>query len=222
MNILTLKNESWSVSPCIIFKGAFICAWSRGKEMKAGCSLLTINQLSKTILLQSCSASLIRPLEYCPSVDENWSNMTSPALICRYSDVGKLMPKTKSGWISPLSLHEFDISYTFFLFFLQNKPMQQLFSMFIQWVYWSCVHSMLLSYWAGNLTTSPVLIFMLCSKYYESGIVAITNKGVVLWDVYYRNKYWVLNTQDTNTLYSHHAKAHIYRLYNEWFWNVRP
>lgn len=44
---------------------------AEGKEMKASYSLLTINQLSKTIVLQSCSASLIWPLEYCPSVDEN-------------------------------------------------------------------------------------------------------------------------------------------------------
>lgn len=109
MNTLTLRNESWSVSPCIIFKGAFICVWL---EMKASYSLLTINQLSKTILLQSCSASLIWPLEYCPSVDENWSNMTSPLLICRYSDVGKLMPTAKSGCISLLLLYEFDISHT--------------------------------------------------------------------------------------------------------------
>lgn len=70
-----------------------------GKKMKASYSLLIINQLSKTILLQSCLASLIRPLEYCPSVDKNLSNMTSLVLICRYSDVGKLMPTTKSGCI---------------------------------------------------------------------------------------------------------------------------
>lgn len=72
------------------------------KEMKARYSLLIINQLSKTIL-QSCLASLIWPLEYCPPVDENLSNMTSLVLICRYSDVGKLMPTTKSGCIYLLS-----------------------------------------------------------------------------------------------------------------------
>lgn len=56
------------------FQRAFIC---EGKEMEASCSLLTINQLSKT-LLQSFSASLIWSLEHRPSVDENLSNMTSP------------------------------------------------------------------------------------------------------------------------------------------------
>lgn len=32
MNTLTLRNESWSVSLCIIFKAAFICKRGRGKR----------------------------------------------------------------------------------------------------------------------------------------------------------------------------------------------
>lgn len=83
-----------------------------GKEMKASFSLMSMNQLSKTIL-QSCSTSLISSLEYCPSADENVSNMTSPILIYRHSDKNKeLMPTTKSGCISRLSLYKFDISHT--------------------------------------------------------------------------------------------------------------
>lgn len=82
-------------------------------ERKKGELFIVDNKSTQqTILLQSCSASLIWPLEYCPSVDENVSNMTTPVLICRYSELGKLMPTTMSGCIFLQSMHKFDISYT--------------------------------------------------------------------------------------------------------------
>lgn len=77
----------------------------RGRvERNEGEVFIVDNKSTQQTILQSCLASLIWPLEYCPSVDENLSNMTSPVLICRYSDVSKLMPTTKSGCIYLLSL----------------------------------------------------------------------------------------------------------------------
>lgn len=115
--------KQWElISLCVHnFQRSLHMCGDEGKEMKPSCSLLTMNQLSKTILLQSCSASLIWPLEYYPPVDENWSNMTSPVLICRYSDIAKLKPTTESGCVSLLSLYEFDISYTCTFFFFLAK-----------------------------------------------------------------------------------------------------
>lgn len=130
-----LKQWKLISQPVHNFSRSFHVCVEEGKEMKASDSLLTINQLSTTILLQSCSASLIWPLEYRPSVVDNWSNMTSLVLICRYSDVGKLMPTTKSGCIS-LTVH-FDISYT-------KRTHAVVFSAFLLWVHWSCAQSMLL------------------------------------------------------------------------------
>lgn len=142
---LSLHNFQRSLHMCV----------AEGKEMKASCSLLTINQLSKTVL-QSFSASLIWSLGFCPSVDENLSNMTSPVLICRYSDMGKLTPTTKSYCISLLSPFEFDISYT--CTFHKTSLCSSCFLWTMQWVCWSCAHGVVLNYWAGKLQDELMLI----------------------------------------------------------------
>lgn len=154
------QNVQRSLHMCVV----------EGKEMKGSYSLLTINQLSKTIL-QSCSASLIWPLEYCPSADENWSNMTSPVLICRYSDVGKLMQQ-QSQVVVP-SYHCSNLTYLTYGNFFKGSLCSSCFLCFTQWVYWSS-HNMLLNHWSGKLedelmifvhtttsciSKSPVLLF---------------------------------------------------------------
>lgn len=117
--------------------------------MRGSCSLLTINQLSKTILLQSCLPSLIWPLEYWLSVDGNWSNMTSPPLICRYSDVGKLMPTAESGCISLLPLYSIDIPHLSFLGWEKKQAS----------VVWKWVHSVLLIHRAGNFEVNIIFVY---------------------------------------------------------------
>ncbi len=143
-----MHNFQRSLNVCVVV----------GKKWRRAIHCLTINQLSKTIVLQSCSDSLIWPLEYSPHANKNWSNLTRPVLICWYSDAGKLEPTTRSGCIFFLSPYESDTSYT--CTFCKTGQCSSC-CFFKQWVYWSCPHRMMPNYWAGKLEDELMLFIPL-------------------------------------------------------------
>lgn len=155
--------------------------------MKARYLLLIINQLSKTII-QSCLASLIWPLGYCPLVDEYLLNMTTLVLICRYSDMSKLMPTTESGCIYVLSfpLQMWRILY-FFLAKQANAAVAiALYSEFN-------VLSLILNYQVEKFLSEMRDRQKLFCNNNGSDIVAVTNKGLLIRGVQYTNKHWISN-----------------------------